>query len=602
MNDEAAIRFQTIFNALPVATLLVDHTGTIRYANQRCTDLTAYQPQELENQTINLLMPKESQQRHNQHFKRYLNNMQERKMASGFNIYVVARSRQQVPVEIFLSPLRFANNNFIACFISDRTEIKEATDKIRASNQHLQKLTEQRAEMVRKLRISEQNLEKLAHYDNVTNLPNRTSLEKEVQRVLHHAASQNSLCALLFVDVDNFKQINDTFGHQCGDRILKHLATFIRSNVRDTDFIARFGGDELVILMEDIEKPYQAAQLAQRLIEEYSDKAVTEQDNQSCSLSIGIATYPHVATDVSSLIRCADKAMYTAKQAGKGTYAFYKSPDRSLSDEASNLENHLRSAVANEEFSLLYQPLINLTSGRIAGMEVFLRWHSPEFGEILPENFMPVAEQAGLTNAIGFWTLETACQQLQCWLKQKPANIKPTCLTLGINISLYQLFTEAFTEKLQACLARYAIPPECIQLELAENALMRNLEEVGTAVNALNKLGVRIATDGFGTGYLSLNALKYLPLRLVKIDHSFISRLSDHARDRTIIQAMIDMGKALELELCAQGVETPQQLELLKQAGCHYAQGRVFAPLLSADEATAFIHNHSATNTGNKDL
>ena len=553
---------KTVFEALPVAMLLVDKEASIRYANSLCETLGGYSPRDLIGADLGKLIPEESRARHRHYFARYLQKMDSREMGKGFDIYLVHESGELVPVQIFLNPLTVGHHTFIACYIRNLTVVKQTSEK---------------------LRITEQNLQKAAHYDSLTSLPNRDSFEQVLHKTVKQYGATNQFFALLFIDVDNFKQVNDSFGHHKGDEIIQHVANFIHKTIRNADFVARYGGDELVVLMPDIGDPGEATALARRLIDNYSSNPVLGLQRCRTTLSIGIAVYPVDADDASGVVRCADTAMYKAKQAGRNTYAFYLDRTDDASGKEMRLEHCLASALANNEFHVVYQPLIEARTGSIYGVEVLLRWHNAEFGTVSPEYFIPIAERKGLINEIGEWVMQTAFRDMNQWLTRAQHHFPARGLVLSMNISMCQLLDSSFRERLEDCINYYALDPRLIMLELTETVLMQNLERAIIALRDLQNIGVGIAIDDFGTGYSSMSYLKYLPFSMLKIDKSFVNTLLESNSDKAIVQAIIELGKALDISIVAEGVETRSHLERLGEMGCHYAQGYYIAVPLAPE-------------------
>tara|TARA_R110002126_G_scaffold239409_2_gene382738 strand:- start:31076 stop:34369 length:3294 start_codon:yes stop_codon:yes gene_type:complete len=423
----------------------------------------------------------------------------------------------------------------------------------------------------------EAQIEALAHYDVVTGLPNRIYFNEVFQRFLSKAKRTKKTLALFYLDVDNFKKINDTLGHPVGDKLLSNLAIAMKELIRDEDFIARLGGDEFVILMDEIKNYKETVTFAKRILACVSKPSYIDGHEINISMSIGIALYPDGGKNADTLHKNADMAMYRAKAMGKNAFHFYSKELNDIYQRQITIESHLRHAIKRNELSLVYQPQIAIKTGKIYGFEALIRWENETLGHVTPMEFIPVAEDAGLIHEIGAWVLETACQQFYDWGEQYLGGVENNPLVLSINLSVLQLMQKNTVKHIKQLIEHHQFKPNSLMLELTETALMSNLDHSTTALDELSALGVGLAIDDFGTGYSSLSYLKQLSFTSLKIDQSFVRDVMNDANDASIVQAIIQMGSVMDLEIIAEGVETKEQLDFLKSTGCDYAQGYYFS-------------------------
>ncbi|MBU4203567.1 MAG: EAL domain-containing protein [Acidobacteria bacterium] len=441
-------------------------------------------------------------------------------------------------------------------------------------------------------KLIEQQFQSLAHFDSLTSLPNRTYMMEKLSHLLVQARWNNHTLALLFIDLDHFKKINDTLGHDAGDKMLKDVASRLVECVRDSDTVARMGGDEFMIILPKITKAQDAAVIAQRVIESFDSPFTLNGHDCMIGASIGISQYPTDGDDYESLVKNADIAMYKAKEIGGKNYQFYNPAMNMAAFHQLVLENKLRVAVENKEFVLHYQPQINLKDFRIAGMEALIRWKDPEMEDLIYSGqFIPLAEETGLIIPIGDWVLEEACRQAKRWQDAGLPSMK-----MAVNISGRQFRQHNMVEQVAETLRITRIDATCLELELTESVLLQT--EVTTKVlNDINSLGVQLSIDDFGTGYSSLSYLKKLPIRKLKIDQTFVEGITQDASDREIVKAIINMSHSLNIRVLAEGVETLEQLTFLKESDCDEAQGYLFCrpqpaedleKILSKTEKTVF--------------
>jgi len=431
---------------------------------------------------------------------------------------------------------------------------------------------------------SERKLWQLAHHDPLSNLPNRLLLSARLEHAMQRAHRTGASIALLFIDLDRFKNINDSLGHQVGDELLKAISHRLQTSVHEDDTVARLGGDEFVVLLEDIRDANTVRMIGNRLIERLSDPVTVRGKSLVVTASIGISLYPEDAQDSETLLKHADAAMYKAKTLGRNRLAYYAPELTQEVQQRLDLENELRQGMAREEFSLHYQPQFAASDGRLVAVEALLRWNHPQRGTVPPNEFIPLAEETGLIRELGCWVTETACNQVMQWRKAGYP-----LFTLAVNLSPYQLRGEC-TDALMTILERTGFPADWFEFEVTETLLV---EEGGLALRELTEMravmGMSIAMDDFGTGHSSLSQLKFLPIGKLKIDRSFVNDLPADTNDAAIARAIILMAHTLGLEVVAEGVETVEQHRFLCESGCDHLQGFLYGKPMPAEEITQLL-------------
>jgi diguanylate cyclase (GGDEF)-like protein/PAS domain S-box-containing protein len=427
---------------------------------------------------------------------------------------------------------------------------------------------------------SEQRIRHLAHYDGLTGLPNRATFSQAVELALRRAERAGRLLGLLFVDVDRFKNINDTLGHDAGDMLLKQVAERLSGCLRGGDLVARFGGDEFVVALEEVSVPEVAATVAEKILDALTPALRIDGQDFHVSASIGIALYPTDGADLQTLQKHADIAMYRAKEQGRNSYRYYSPHSNTHSLERLTLEAQLRRALEREELALHYQPKQEIRSGRVVGMEALLRWRHPELGMIPPARFIPLAEETGLIVPIGAWVLRQACNDMQ----RMRANYTRDNLRVAVNLSARQFADAGLMRLLQDALEASALPPSNLELEITESLVMHNPDQAARLLAEFKEMGIHVAMDDFGTGYSSLASLKRFPIDSIKIDRSFIQGLPRDPDDATITEAIIAMAHSLRLSTIAEGVETGQQFEFLRERRCDEIQGNYFSRPLAFED------------------
>jgi diguanylate cyclase (GGDEF)-like protein len=439
-----------------------------------------------------------------------------------------------------------------------------------------------------------ERVEYLAYHDGLTALPNRSLFNKILGQSLALARRQNAQLAVLFLDLDRFKDINDTLGHEAGDELLQEVAVRLKKCLRDSDTVARLGGDEFVVLLH-LNEPEYAATVAKKIVAEVARPFFLIGQELRVTASIGISAFPADGLDAQTLTKNADLAMYKAKQEGKNNFQFYSEELNVISLERATLESGLRHALERGEFQLHYQAKREIRGGRITGVEALLRWQHPDLGMVAPMRFIPVAEETGLIIPIGNWVLRTACFQNAEWQHQGLPR-----LSMAVNLTARQFFDEHLLANLKALLEETGMDAQLLELEINESLLMRSSERALRILKDLKSLGIRIALDDFGVGYVSLSAIKQFPLDTVKIDRSFIRDVATSAGPRDPTGAMIAMGRALSLTVVAVGVETEAQVEFLRRNACDEVQGFYVNKPLPGDQIAELLREQS--NTPDSDL
>jgi diguanylate cyclase (GGDEF)-like protein/PAS domain S-box-containing protein len=436
-------------------------------------------------------------------------------------------------------------------------------------------------------RHAEDSIRHLATHDTLTGLPNRALFLEELGRSMRDARRAGQQLALLFVDLDHFKIINDTLGHDAGDLLLKQLSTTLRDCLRPSDLVARLGGDEFVVLARDPAGRHEAAVVARKVLAAVTRPLSLKGQECRVSASIGICIFPDNATDEASLMKGADIAMYDAKREGRNGFRYFSTDAPPQSPLRLRMASNLRVAIERDEFTLHFQPKIDLNSGRITGAEALLRWTNAELGAVPPGEFIPLAEEAGLMLPIGRWVLHQACAQHMAWRQE---GLPP--IPLAVNLSPRQFADADLLSDIERALRFTGMPPEALELEVTEGVVISNPERALATLQAIKRMGVRLAIDDFGTGYSSLGQLKRFPIDTLKIDRSFISDLPGDAHDSAIVEAIVVMCRALKLDVVAEGVETLEQREFLRQQACTQMQGYQFSKPLPAAQFAALLRAH----------
>ncbi|PVV22352.1 MAG: hypothetical protein B6D79_13170 [gamma proteobacterium symbiont of Ctena orbiculata] len=476
---------------------------------------------------------------------------------------------RKFPLDLAISCSRIGEMFTLSVFARDITERKQWDEKIRM----------------------------LAYSDSLTKLPNRQAFKEQVTRAIKVAKRHQRVGAILYLDLDEFKRINDTLGHDIGDMLLKNITNRLEGQLRETDLvganygdetecrnIARLGGDEFTVLLEDIQKPEVAALVAKRVQDAIARSYNLNGHEVYITPSIGIAIFPRDGHDVEELLKNADTAMYHAKAVGKNNYQFYSEQMNVLATTRLKLEGKLRKALTCNEMELFYQPQIDLATGEIVSAEALLRWDEPELGMVSPVEFIPIAEETGMIIELGEWVLLEACRQNKEW---QDAGYNP--IRIAVNLSSMQFIQRDLSATVAMALKNTRLNPKYLELEITESVIMRNVNETITTLNDFKEMGISISVDDFGTGYSSLNYLKRFPLDNLKVDRTFVKDIPDNEDDVTITSAIIALAQSLGLGVVAEGVETESQLQFLEQQGCEMAQGYLFSRPLPAEQLVSML-------------
>ena len=455
---------------------------------------------------------------------------------------------------------------------------------LQQTNARLVVATIEAHELAEQVQAARDQMDHFAHHDALTGLPNRMLLQDRLGQAIESARRQDRQLAVMFLDLDRFKHINDSLGHAVGDQLLQSAAQRLVDCLRHSDTISRYGGDEFVVLLPHVEHAEDAALSADKMLAALALPQRIGQHDLHIGASIGISIYPNDGQDTETLIKSADTAMYHAKESGRNNYKFFEQDMNTRAVQRQSIEACLRRALERQEFVLYYQPKINLLSGAIVGVEALIRWQHPEQGLLLPAQFVPIAEDCGLILPLGRWVLREACLQARIW---RQAGLPP--ITVAINTSAHEFRAKDFLENIRATLEDTGLEPRYLELELTESVLMRDADSADSALCAVAGLGVKLAIDDFGTGYSSLSYLRRFSIDALKIDQSFVNRMISNQDDAAIVSAVISMGKSLKKRVLAEGVETSEQYSFLLALHCDEGQGNYFGRPVVAEEFAALL-------------
>ncbi len=542
-------RERLLIDVAPDGVLWIAQDGKILLANPSMERMSGYRIDELIGQDVSMFLPAHLRQRHGQNIRNYFASPHDRAMGQ-MDVKLQRKSGQQLPVDISLGHWKSQNERFVVAYIRDLTERKEF----------------------------EESLHHKATHDELTGLPNRWLFGLQLEQSLARAGRSDTHVAVLLLDLDYFKTVNDSFGHAMGDALLVQVAKRIRGTLRENDFLARLGGDEFAVLLTDLAQVDEAARIAAALLAVLQASYPLEGQDIYSGGSLGIAFYPDDAVHGDSLLRYADMAMYQAKHAGRGGYACYsRDMDRRVHEDM-QLHTRLKEALAVGALSLHYQPQVDVYSGDLVGVEALLRWCDPVLGDVPPGRFIPVAEATGLILPLSDWVLNTACTQIAAWTRAGQS------IRVAVNFSAQQFRLRNLPDKIRDALEQTGAQAKWLDVEITESVAMVQPELAREQINAIVALGCRVALDDFGTGYSSLAYLKDLPVSKLKIDKSFIDGIPDNNNDAILARTIIAMAHNLGLTLVAEGVETQAQLTFLRLHGCETYQGWLFAKSMSAKD------------------
>ena len=479
------------------------------------------------------------------------------------------------------------NQKYLERLIDEKTsdlletnkQLLDKTKELEKTKELLTKDISERIVVENKYKMQENILHHQAHHDPLTGLPNRLLFSTRLKECIRTAQKENRELAIFFIDLDKFKEINDSLGHDVGDKVLKAVANILRASIRKEDILARLAGDEFTIIIEEIAHMRDASKLAHDILNIFSQPIYVDEHAHYITCSIGISLYPQDTDNEKDLIKYADTAMYRAKENGRNNFQFYSPEMTQHALEQLEMKSHLRHAIDNEEFMVYYQPQIDLSDNSIIGLEALIRWQHPSKGLITPKKFITLAEESNMIRDIDQWVMHTAMKQISQWYKE---GLSPG--RLALNISIQQLENSHFVSNIQNLINRYELKPQWLELEITEGHMMKNHHEIIETLKLITDLGVSVAIDDFGTGYSSLSLLKKLPINRLKIDKSFIQDLPDDEEDIIIVDSIIALAKSLKLDIIAEGIETKEQADLLVSKECMYMQGHYFYHPLSSEE------------------
>jgi diguanylate cyclase (GGDEF)-like protein/PAS domain S-box-containing protein len=543
-------RFRGAFENAPIGILLLDTQGHIFQANRFATELLHYREQALSSTHISRLVPADERADLKEQLERLMRGTEttlrnERRMlcADGLEIWTNCH--------IVLQQAPDGDPLYCIMQIADITEMK----------------------------TSQRKMERLAFYDTLTELANRRLFNDRLQQAVEHCRRHKQRAALLYLDLDQFKRVNDTLGHEAGDALLREVADRLLNCVRKEDTVGRPGGDEFTILLYDVDEPGHAGQVAEKILRALQQTISLSGHQLVVTTSIGITVIPDDGMDPAALLKNADLAMYRAKEKGRNNYQFYSEELNTNAVRRLRIEYELRRALERSEFELHFQPVVRLTDQSIVGVECLLRWNHPERGPVPPDDFISIAEDTGAIVEIGNWVIEEACAAGRLMTEQRGAPV-----SIAVNISPRQFRDPNLVETIRRSLRRARLDPACLELEITETMLMQDVEAASEIVRRLHKLGIRLAIDDFGTGYSSLNYLKKFPISTVKVDRTFVTDIPESSDDMEITAAVIAMAHRLRMQVVAEGVETQAQLDFLAEQDCDFAQGYLFSRALPLQE------------------
>ena len=548
--EAATAQLAAIVESSNDAIIMKDMRGTIVSWNTGAERIFGYLASEMIGSSIQRLVPADRLEEED----RIMGLLRSGKLVDHFETVRLGKGAKAIDISVTISPIRDASGKIIG-----------ASKVARDISQRLE---------------SQARIQHLAHFDALTGLPNRALLADRIEIAIGNAARYTNKLALLFVDLDRFKLVNDSLGHGIGDKLLKTAAERMQGVVRHTDTVGRLGGDEFIVLLSQVKTAEDAARVAGKLIAALAEPYTIEEHKLQLSASVGISIYPDHGSEAGILLRNADVSMYSAKEAGRGQYRFYSEDLTARATSRLSLEHEFAAPSNVTRFVTVYQPQIELATERIIGVEALMRWRHPERGIVLPSSFIGVAEESGLILPLGEHVLRESCLAARRWFSLPRFDAS----RVAVNISAVQFRQDDFTDTVLRLLGETGLAPERLELELTESVAAHGVDTVAKKMRALDELGIQVAIDDFGTGTSSLSYLRQFHVDRLKIDGSFIRELPQSAEARTIVEAMIAMGRSLGLKVNAEGVETPEQEKILRELGCEGAQGYLYAKPMRATD------------------
>src|SRR3954469_13455823 len=573
---ESEARMRLVANSVPALISYLDREQRYRFSNLTYDDWFGIAHQSMHGRTMAEVFGEEAYERMRGNVERVLAGEEVQ-----FEFTTAEGGRRRTLQVAFVPHLAREDEDEAGAVLgfymlaNDVTQLKRAQEDLRYAAIQLQH--------------DARRLEFLAHHDTLTGLPNRAMFSERAREAVAHARRHQKTSALLFIDLDNFKAMNDTLGHDVGDALLKIISSRLRASVRGDDFIARIGGDEFCVLLQDIADPREAASVAQKLLHELNKPYRIGEHQVSSGASIGIACVPQDGDDVATLLRLADLAMYRAKELGRNGYQFFSSMLNEDAVAAAALVDELRHGMQRDELFLVYQPRIDVATRQVVGAEALLRWRHPRYGVLAPESFLPLADDTGLLVPIGGWALREACLQGRRWMDEGIGS-----LTVVVNLSSRQLRDVPLVDQVDAALRARGLPAQSLLLELPETVMRQVPESMEATLRAITERGVRLGVDDFGTGYASLPTLQRLHASSVCIDRKLISGVPQDTERAGLARALIALARGMNFEVVAKGVESPAQREFLSESGCRICQGSLFAVADSADAVAPMLRSRLA--------
>jgi diguanylate cyclase len=550
--------YQSLIMTANDAIILSDSKGIIFAWNKAAETIFGYKEKEVIGQPLTFIIPNRYREAHQIGMNRYLSTNVPKVIGKTVELQGLKKSGEEFPIELSLSTLKKGEQVFFSGIIRDISERKE----------------------------SEKKINELVYRDPLTNLPNRRFLNNHLTMCLEQASHNDQMLAVMFIDLDRFKSINDTLGHRIGDHLLIEAAKRMESCIEKKDMLARQGGDEYILVFPHTTHQ-KVANIAKTILDELNKPFSFENNELFITASIGISMFPADGNETETLIKHADASMYRAKETGKNNYQFFKADMNQIMAKKMKLEMGLRKALDKQEFELYYQPQLNVETGKIMGVEALIRWNHSELGMISPSDFIPLAEETGLIVQIGKWVLETACEQAKIWVDNGLSEVR-----VSINISARQFQQVDFVDTIRKILEETKLHAHYLELELTES-IVQKPEYAIPVMEQLRNMGIKLSLDDFGTGYSSLSYLRSFPLNTLKIDKSFIQSVNNDNKDNAIVKTIISLANSLNLNVIAEGVETTEQLHTLKQNGCDEYQGYLFSRPVTTHEMNVILRQQT---------
>lgn len=594
LDMDASFAADEIIHTMPDPLMVCDMQGSIKVVNQAFTEVFGYEGTSLLESSLF-----DCRNEHNsQTFAKFLIHRQ----TGSHETKLIDQNSELFPAQIAVSQLRYPDNSpsgmiFVIQDVREQKKVLQELEELYHSTEQLveertlelQKVNSELKTEIQQRSLIEEQLRHTAFHDPLTGLPNREMFSEHLQHTFNKFKHrEGESFAILFIDLDNFKMVNDSYGHIVGDHILKETAQRLKHCVRDVDTIGRLGGDEFVVLMDELKEPAQSIKVAERILESMKLAILYKGIEIQPGTSIGIAFAEARHSEPKEIIRDADIALYHAKQQGKHRYSLFQGKLQEKAIQRLNIENALRETVKRGEFSIQYQPIVKLDDGTLKGFEALIRWNHPELGRISPEDFIPIAEESDLIFAIGRWVLYRACNDMSSWLAQLPESMQH--ITVSVNISPKQLQSVEIVQDIENALSESMLNPQNLVVEVTEGAIITDAESTLTTLNKMKAMGLKLHLDDFGEGYSSLNLLHRFPFDTMKIDRSYVSGLQGNMKNSEVVRTIINLGHSLQKKVIAEGIETSVEASALKEFSCELGQGFYFSHPLDLEKAQDFLN------------